>query len=723
MDHSNLSTPHLTIVLHAALTSYLSTIHANQASREAGLPRQGKDIETAEGFEERREAEERVAAAQILLDWEEQIVRNVENWVIGREEADLGRAGHDSNQGEATIGEGLLNRTVSVRQIEVEEEEPYVDILTGKWIFPKTANTAGPSNCPLTPTTDGYEEIRTPSTNPEDPDDAVPSLVGDEGNLIDLDCFTSKAEQISKEMKAYFQRFMAPTLPSSKSRTRSRSRSQSTSMKNDTLSSSPALPAPVPTQKTRSQSQSPSFQNVKSSSRRPSDVAKASPAVQPSSLPINTSSARRGSSSSRPPRKLLPPSTRPNTTSPQRRSSSSKARSRSQSSSKPTTTSLSLQTSSPPTMASKPTDVMSVSADELTAQKLQAEWDRENDVLQSQRQFALDLENKRRSPLSQFHLDRLEAQRLQAQLEEEDARNGLGRFRDRVDIEDGTVEEQARYAREHAARLEREMVLARRLAAEWQDEDNLSQQNVTRMQRQWEEQDRSLVQQEDFAKSLDRDMAAAEAAQIQWERELREQEVQARKVTAVERRREEDTRRAAAAEIAEAERRARLEKERAARKEAERNMRLETSRLQRQEVERKARQDRARKANEEAARRIQQESQRKDKQRAADAKRARDLVEREKKAKQAECASCMEAGEKANMCLLPCKHAYCGECTSGKSSPPVILRLYRTNSLRCISKCSVLKIAFQMLQAEHLRQTCHPLARRYLYRFIRTLDS
>jgi hypothetical protein len=31
-----------------------------------------------------------------------------------------------------------------------------------------------------------------------------------------------------------------------------------------------------------------------------------------------------------------------------------------------------------------------------------------------------------------------------------------------------------------------------------------------------------------------------------------------------------------------------------------------------------------------------------------------------------ECVSCMEPGDKARMAVLPCKHAYCGDCLSGK---------------------------------------------------------
>jgi len=34
-----------------------------------------------------------------------------------------------------------------------------------------------------------------------------------------------------------------------------------------------------------------------------------------------------------------------------------------------------------------------------------------------------------------------------------------------------------------------------------------------------------------------------------------------------------------------------------------------------------------------------------------------------------ECASCMEPGDKRRMAVLPCKHAYCADCLSGKFPP------------------------------------------------------
>ncbi|KAM0158942.1 hypothetical protein ACHAQE_000712 [Botrytis cinerea] len=319
------------------------------------------------------------------------------------------------------------------------------------------------------------------------------------------------------------------------------------------------------------------------------------------------------------------------------------------------------------TSSSSSSSNSTLTSDELTAQRLQAEWDREDDLIQLQLRFARNLETRSPSP-SQFELDRIEAQRLQAQIEEEQAASDARR----------------------AARLERETEEAIRIATEWENEDS----HAAALQREWEEQERRLGEQEDLARillrrdeeraaSLERDLAAAQAAQAQWEQEVHQQEEETRRVSEDEEKRERQAkRRREAREAAEAERKAELEKERAARKEAEKKVRLETERLQRQQVEKKAKLDREHRINEDAAKKIQVEAQKKEKlrvadskkarelaekekQRVADAKKARELAEKEKKARQADCVSCMEVGEKVKMCVLSCKHAYCGECIAG----------------------------------------------------------
>ncbi|APA08078.1 hypothetical protein SS1G_00267 [Sclerotinia sclerotiorum 1980 UF-70] len=287
-----------------------------------------------------------------------------------------------------------------------------------------------------------------------------------------------------------------------------------------------------------------------------------------------------------------------------------------------------------------------MTSDELTAQRLQAQWDRENDLLR-------------------MHL--LEAQRMQAQIEEEQAASMARR----------------------AARIERDMEEAIRIAAEWENEDR----RAAARERELEEQEnfaRELLRRdEERAALLEEDLAAAQAAQAQWEQEIQEQEEQARRAAEDEERRatEDEERRAreamrrrasengerrasevgrrraaaAAARATEAEWKARMEKETAARKESEKKVRLETERLQLQQVEEQAKLVREQQAKE-AEKKIQSEARRKEKLRNTGANKASEPAEKEEKAKQADCVSCLETGERANMCVLSCKHAYCGEC-------------------------------------------------------------
>lgn len=286
-----------------------------------------------------------------------------------------------------------------------------------------------------------------------------------------------------------------------------------------------------------------------------------------------------------------------------------------------------------------------LSSDELTAQRLQAQWDREDELIQTQLQFALNLEHQSSSP-SQLELDRLEAQRLQVQIEEE----------------------QAEFEARRAARLEVETEEAIRLAVEWDNEDS----HIAALQQEWDEQERRH----------ERNLAAAQAVQTQWEQEFQEQQEQSRQASQEEERSERESTRRRATEAADAQRKSKLDKERAARKQAEKKVELETQRLQRQQADKKARLDRDNRVNEEAAKKIQLEAQKKEKvrisdakkarelaeeekQRVSDAKKARELAEKEKKARQADCVSCMETMEKAKMCSLSCKHAYCGDCIGG----------------------------------------------------------
>jgi DNA repair exonuclease SbcCD ATPase subunit len=214
---------------------------------------------------------------------------------------------------------------------------------------------------------------------------------------------------------------------------------------------------------------------------------------------------------------------------------------------------------------------------------------------------------------TQFDLDCLIAQRLQTEFDNE-------------------LQQQETYAhqiyqsdQQLAADLEHDLAEARSLASQWEAQDEYTQQDIKYWQEKWQHEDQQVAAQADFAKevlraeqereeSIRRDMAAATAVQMQWEAEALELERQVRRAAEEAERREEEERRRLAAEMAERERRAQIERARVAREEAERR------------------------------------------------------AKEERRRKMAECVSCMEEGERKEMCVLSCGHGYCGGCVTGLSS-------------------------------------------------------
>lgn len=229
-----------------------------------------------------------------------------------------------------------------------------------------------------------------------------------------------------------------------------------------------------------------------------------------------------------------------------------------------------------------------------------------------------------------------EAQRLQERFD----RGGRSESNDHVsDRDNRELIKQNNYAREvleneerQAREIEQALEEARGLSAQWESQDAIMEQNITSLQEAWRMEDTQLEEQANFAKeamraeearmaAIRRDMAAAQATHSQWEQEARELLEQNQRLAEQLERAEQAERQRIAAEKAEAEKQARIQRERLAREEAERLRRNEQLRREREEAERRAR--------------------------------------------QADCVSCMETGEKANMCILTCKHAYCGECITG----------------------------------------------------------
>lgn len=229
-----------------------------------------------------------------------------------------------------------------------------------------------------------------------------------------------------------------------------------------------------------------------------------------------------------------------------------------------------------------------------------------------------------------------EAQRLQERFN----RGGRSESDDHgSDRGNGELIQQAKYAREvleneerRAQEIGQALTEARDLSAQWESQDATIEHDISLLQETWRREAIQLGEQVNFANetmraeeermaAIKRDMAAAQAIHNQWEQETRELLEQNQRLAEEMERAEEAERQRLVAEKAEAEDQARIQRERFAREESERVRRNEQLRREREEAERRAR--------------------------------------------QADCVSCMETGEKANMCMLPCKHAYCGECIRG----------------------------------------------------------
>ncbi|RDW66552.1 hypothetical protein BP6252_10187 [Coleophoma cylindrospora] len=317
-------------------------------------------------------------------------------------------------------------------------------------------------------------------------------------------------------------------------------------------------------------------------------------------------------------------------------------------------------------------------ADVTAALKLQAAWDIEDAELRRQSEYARTLQgggtSSASSTISQFEASRREAQRLTDEFDREALEMGLNGPQDGDDFRfvQSLREEEERRAQE----IERAATEAKRFAAEWEREDaelreqaelakmtlkaeeertasiNADIRAAQEASSSWAEEEKAVfVQQEEFARELLRDeeerarriqndILAAQREQTKWENDIREQEVE-------ERRAAEERMKAAAAEatrvaakIAEEEKRARIEREKRERAEAEaaeRRRQEETASRNRQIQEENQRQELARRAKE----------------------------ENERRARQADCTVCGDPAERSEMAILPCNHAYCGECIAG----------------------------------------------------------
>jgi len=525
----------VTFVLTEAFAGYLKIIELEQKLHESSQPRQGKSIETQTDVARILSFQSRTLVTETCLRFAPRIAPIVRKWAGGSEEEENGA------QMEELIDLGRPLIKCYVPSLE-EDDEPFVNPMTGQWIQPITSRSAGPSNW--------YRS----STRNE------PVHSKQEGELGGTGSGFSNLVRISQA-----DTYALP--PSIKGKERQGSRT--TAYDEDLIDfSTPDL------SKQLNPVQGPSLWDLFAEDTATSYIKTARDSAQLDTNPFSD--------------QYQFPET-PGFDTPR------------------TTTSNTNAFNSPPQPSNNSS--MLFEEDLAAALKLKSEW--VDSIHQSIYSFDTPPADTTSSP--QFDLDCLIAQRLQTEFDNE-------------------LQQQETYAhqiyqtdQQLAADLEHDLAEARSLASQWEAQDEYTQQDIKHWQEKWQHEDQQVAAQADFAKevlraeqereeSIRRDMAAATAVQMQWEAEALELERQVRRAAEEAERREEEERRRLAAEMAERERRAQIERARIAREEAERR------------------------------------------------------AKEERRRKMAECVSCMEEGERKEMCVLSCGHGYCGGCVTGLSS-------------------------------------------------------
>jgi hypothetical protein len=197
------------------------------------------------------------------------------------------------------------------------------------------------------------------------------------------------------------------------------------------------------------------------------------------------------------------------------------------------------------------------------------------------------------------------------------------------------------------------------------------------------------------ANEKDRSLAQAKRLAEQWAREeearLRQQKC-AEELERQEREKQEKVKRDREATLKAQKEQERWELEAIARETAamraeERQRREEAEARRLAEQERRARIERERRLAEEIKQRNQALAEERRRRDAEEAQRRRREREKQEKMVQIDCLACMEPGDRKDMVVLSCRHAYCGECIKGTSHVNVFLSLvYRLTEQQRHSK-------------------------------------
>jgi hypothetical protein len=131
---------HLNLALQEALTRYLTILDRSQKERESNLPCQGKGVETTLDVSTEEFFQIRIAAIEYCLQYTDRIANDVRKWMV---EKILGEKDEPQTEVEEEISRGL--GLLRLDPLPVLDEEPFLDIFSGKWIQPVTPFSAGPS--------------------------------------------------------------------------------------------------------------------------------------------------------------------------------------------------------------------------------------------------------------------------------------------------------------------------------------------------------------------------------------------------------------------------------------------------------------------------------------------------------------------------------------------------------------------------------------------------
>ena len=147
----------VTSVLTDALSRYMRYLEVEQELHESSQPRRGKGVQTDTDLARTEYFRARTVTTGFCLHFVGQIAENVKRWATGEAEVkDVGRGKEKEKKVDFGIrDEDLIdfNKNIPLSPDdcfkpvwEDEDDEPYINPMTGQWITPVTSKSAGPSN-------------------------------------------------------------------------------------------------------------------------------------------------------------------------------------------------------------------------------------------------------------------------------------------------------------------------------------------------------------------------------------------------------------------------------------------------------------------------------------------------------------------------------------------------------------------------------------------------